>query len=170
MEQPSVQVPAELVMGPRCDLWADPEHFAAFERASTAAEHMTAHDSCMISARRTHRGAIHAWAEQTGRTWRQARALIPSRRPYWPKRARPDGDVPRAHTPAVERAETGPAVGPGAPAPSPPRPQTSRRAIVNRVPSGRHVCGTTTALWFCRDAFNFDPSNDCLACGLGNSG
>ncbi len=83
MEQPSVEVPAELAMGPRCDLWADPEHLAAFERASTAAERMTARDSRMISARRNHRDAIHAWAEQTGRTWRQARALIPSRRPYW---------------------------------------------------------------------------------------
>jgi len=149
VEQPSVEVPAELVMGPRCDMWADPDHLAAFERASTAAERMTARDSRMISARRNHRDAIHAWAGQTGRTWRQARALIPSRRPYWPKRARPDGDVPRAHTPAVERAETGPAVGPA------PR---------------LRACGPTTALWFCRDAFNFDPSNDCLACGLGNSG
>jgi len=83
VEQPTVQVPAELVMGPRCDLWADPDHLAAFERASTAAERMTARDSCMISARRNHRDAIHAWAEQTGRTWRQAHALIPSRRPYW---------------------------------------------------------------------------------------
>lgn len=86
MEQPIVQVPAELVMGPRCDLWADPDHLAAFERASTAAERMTARDSCMISARRNHRDAIHAWAEQTGRTWRQARALIPSRRPYLARR------------------------------------------------------------------------------------
>jgi len=83
VEQPTVQVPAELAMGPRCDLWADPD-LAAFERASTAAERMTPRDSCMISARRNHRDAIHAWAEQTGRTWRQARALIPSRRPYWP--------------------------------------------------------------------------------------
>lgn len=39
---------------------------------------MTARDSCMISARRNHRDAIPAWAEQTGRTWRQARALIPT--------------------------------------------------------------------------------------------
>ncbi len=68
MEQPTAQVPAELVMGPRCDLWADPR--------------MTARDSCMISARRNHRDAVSAWAEQTGRTWRQARALIPSRRPH----------------------------------------------------------------------------------------
>jgi len=80
VEQPIVQVPAELVMGPRCDLWADPDHLAAFERASTAAERMTPRDSCMISARRNHRDAIHAWAEQTGRTWRQAHALITSRR------------------------------------------------------------------------------------------
>jgi len=68
VEQPTAQVPAELVMGPRCDLWADPR--------------MTARDSCMISARRNHRDAVSAWAEQTGRTWRQARALIPSRRPH----------------------------------------------------------------------------------------
>jgi len=84
VEQPTVQVPAELVMGPRCDLWADPDHLGAFERASTAAGRMTGRDSCMISARRNHRDAIHAWAEQTGRTWRQARALIPTGRPYWP--------------------------------------------------------------------------------------
>jgi len=83
VEQASVQVPAELVMGPRCDLWADPDHLAAFERASTTAERMTPRDSCMIGAWRNHQDAIHAWAGQMGRTWRQARALIPSRRPYW---------------------------------------------------------------------------------------
>jgi len=60
VEQASVQVPAELVMGPRCDLWADPEHFAAFERASPAAERMTAHDSCMISGRRADRPHLAA--------------------------------------------------------------------------------------------------------------
>jgi len=84
VEQPTVEVPAELAMGPRCDLWADPDHLAAFERASTAAERMTARDSYMVSARRNHRDAVSTWAEQTGRTWRQAQALIPSRRPYWP--------------------------------------------------------------------------------------
>ena len=84
MEQPIVQVPAELVMGPRCDLWADPDHLAAFERASTAAERMTARDSCMISARRIHRDAVSAWAEDTEQTWMQARTLAPGRKPYWP--------------------------------------------------------------------------------------
>jgi len=38
----------------------------------------------MFSAWRNHSNAVHAWAEQTGRTWLQAKALIPSGRPYWP--------------------------------------------------------------------------------------
>ncbi len=70
VEQPIVEVPAELVMGPRCDLWADPDHLAAFERASTAAERMTARDSRMIF-RTPQPGQVIT------RSW--------TGRPYWPR-------------------------------------------------------------------------------------
>jgi len=84
VEPTPTALPADLVMGPRVDVWADRDHLAALERASTPAERMTARDSCMISARRNHRDAVQAWGEQTGRTWRQASTLAPSRKPYWP--------------------------------------------------------------------------------------
>jgi len=81
VEQPTVQVPAELVMGPRVDVWADD---AALARLGGAPVDSAEGWAVMIGAWRNHQDAIHAWAEQTGRTWRQARTLIPSRRPYWP--------------------------------------------------------------------------------------
>ena len=81
MEQPTVEVPTELVMGPRVDVWADD---TALPRLGGAPVDSAEGWAVMIGAWRNHQDAIHAWAEQTGRTWRQARALIPSRRPYWP--------------------------------------------------------------------------------------
>jgi len=70
-------------MGPRIDVWADAAALARLgggPRTGNSPEGW----AVQISAWRNHSNAIHAWAGQTGRTWRQARALIPSRRPYWP--------------------------------------------------------------------------------------
>ncbi len=80
-------------MGPRVDVWADAAALARLgggPRTGNTSEGW----AVQISAYRNHSNAVHAWAEQTGRTWLQARALIPTGRPYWPpaKRARPNGD------------------------------------------------------------------------------
>jgi len=83
VDVPPTDVPAELAMGPRVDVWANA---AALTRLGSAPVNSNSPEgwAVMISARRNHQHAVHAWAEQTGRTGRQARALIPSRRPYWP--------------------------------------------------------------------------------------
>ncbi len=81
VEPSTTEVPPELAMGPRIDVWADP---AAPARLGGAPVNSPEGWAVMISAWRNHSNAIHAWAGQTGRTWLQARALIPSRRPYWP--------------------------------------------------------------------------------------
>ena len=81
VEPTPTDVPTELVIGPRVDVWADD---TALARLGGAPVNSPEGWAVMISAWRNHSNAIHAWAEQTGRTWRQAHALIPSRRPYWP--------------------------------------------------------------------------------------
>jgi len=63
-------------MGPRVDVWADD---AALARLGGAPVDSAEGWAVVIGAWRNHQDAIHAWAEQTGRTWRQARTLIPSR-------------------------------------------------------------------------------------------
>jgi len=70
-------------MGPRVDVWADAVALARLGGAPGTGNSPGGW-AVMFSAWRNHSNAVHAWAGSTGRTWLQARALIPSRRPYWP--------------------------------------------------------------------------------------
>jgi len=84
VEPTPTEVPPELAMGPRVDVWADAAALARLgggPRTGNSPEGW----AVMMSAYRNHSNAIHAWAEQTGRTWLQAKALVPSGRPYWPR-------------------------------------------------------------------------------------
>jgi len=83
VEPATTEVPPELALGPRVDVWADAAALARLGGAPGTGNSPEGW-AVMISAWRNHSNAIHAWAEQTGRTWLQAKALIPSGRPYWP--------------------------------------------------------------------------------------